>query len=229
MTAMTKVEVLRAVCCVAGADESIDDVETRFLQELAKKAGVGRASLGAMMDRSVSEPDFYKQQFRVLKDQPEETMKLLFGVAALDGALTARELEILQLFGERLAASSAGAQPRGEVHPLAFKTLMSHGLTIEGLRSEPIEPYVGRAFDLVITLCDTAAAEPCPSFPGAPATAHWPLPDPPAATQPEIAFVEVYRALWDAIEQLSSGHGTGDAAERAAAIGEDVAERFGAY
>jgi protein-tyrosine-phosphatase len=161
-------------------------------------------------------------------DANTEKLRVLFLCTGNSARSIMAEAIANQLFGERLAASSAGAQPRGEVHPLAFKTLMSHGLTIEGLRSEPIEPYVGRAFDLVITLCDTAAAEPCPSFPGAPATAHWPLPDPPAATQPEIAFVEVYRALWDAIEQLSSGHGTGDAAERAAAIGEDVAERFAA-
>jgi protein-tyrosine-phosphatase len=80
----------------------------------------------------------------------------------------------------------------------------------------------------VITLCDSAAQEPCPTFPGAPAQAHWSLPDPPAATQPEIAFVEVFRALREAIEQLSNAADASDAATRARAGGADVAERFAA-
>jgi arsenate reductase len=133
-----------------------------------------------------------------------------------------------QLFGDRLEAASAGGRPRGEVHPLTFKTLMSHNLTIEALCSQPIEEYVGQSFDLVITLCDAAAQEPCPTFPGAPAHAHWSLPDPPAATQPEIAFVEVFRALREGIERLGNAEDATDAAKRAAAVGEDVAERFAA-
>lgn len=106
MTAMSQVEVLRAACCVAGGDGEVDSQERSFLTGLAERVGVGRASLEAMIQRSEEEPDFYKQQFRVLKDDPEATIELLFGVAATDGELEKSEVEMLKLFGRRLEISS---------------------------------------------------------------------------------------------------------------------------
>lgn len=106
MTAMTEVEVLRAACCIAGADGKVDDAELKMLQQLAEKAGVGRASLEAMISRAETEPEFYKQQFRVLKSEPEETIKLLFGVAARDGQLEKSEIEILKDFARKLGMES---------------------------------------------------------------------------------------------------------------------------
>ena len=106
MTAMSRVEVLRAACCVAGGDGTVDAKERDYLTRLAEKVGVGKASLEAMIQRSEEEPEFYKQQFRVLKDDPEETIELLFRVAAMDGELEKNEVEMLKLFGLRLEVSS---------------------------------------------------------------------------------------------------------------------------
>jgi arsenate reductase len=91
---------------------------------------------------------------------------------------------LLNHFGEgRFAAVSAGTRPKGAVHPEAIRLLEQGGIDTANLASESVEKYAGpgaRAIDLVVTLCDSAAAEPCPVLPGAPATVHWGLADPAA-------------------------------------------------
>lgn len=102
MTAMGEVEVLRAACCIAGADGEIDAGEAKYLQNLAIKAGVGKASLDAMMDLGSTDDAFRRKQFEVLKSDPVETMKLLFSIALSDGEVTSEERELLSLFAKRL-------------------------------------------------------------------------------------------------------------------------------
>jgi arsenate reductase len=77
-------------------------------------------------------------------------------------------------------ASSAGTRPADAVHPLAFKALKDHGLSIDGLRSKQWEEVEasGLVLDFVVTLCDEAAGEPPPAWPGEPLSAHWSIPDP---------------------------------------------------
>ncbi len=104
-----------------------------------------------------------------------------------------------QRFGDRLEACSAGSRPRGAPHRLALATLERNGVDASGLESKSWITVCDRRFDLVITLCADAAAEPCPTFPGAPARAHWGLPDPPAAEDPPDAFQRVFDALRDAL------------------------------
>ncbi|MEZ5312430.1 MAG: arsenate reductase ArsC [Thermoanaerobaculia bacterium] len=92
---------------------------------------------------------------------------------------------LLNHLGEgRFTAVSAGTNPKAAPHPTALALLREAGIDTAGLASEDVALYSGegkRPIDLVVTLCDSAAAEPCPLLPGAPATVHWGLPDPAAA------------------------------------------------
>jgi arsenate reductase len=81
----------------------------------------------------------------------------------------------------RFRAFSAGSHPKGEPHPMALDVLAEHGLPVLGLRSKPWEEFSepgAPRMDLVITVCDSAAGETCPIWPGHPTTAHWGIEDP---------------------------------------------------
>lgn len=102
----------------------------------------------------------------------------------------------------RFRAYSAGSFPRGAVRPEALRLLRSLDLPTEGLRSKSWDEYVGPAaphMDLVLTVCDTAAGESCPAWPGKPVTAQWGIPDPAAVDGSEA---EVARAFTDALRML---------------------------
>ena len=102
MTPTQKVEVLRACCCVAGANGSSGDQENVIVKRLAGEVGVGRASLNAMIDRAETDPEFYKEQFRVLKGEPQETMVLLLQVAMADGVIEESEIKVLRALATNL-------------------------------------------------------------------------------------------------------------------------------
>ncbi|MEZ4334793.1 MAG: arsenate reductase ArsC [Myxococcota bacterium] len=85
----------------------------------------------------------------------------------------------------RFEAHSAGSHPRGEVHPLALELLRERGDDTSRLRSKPWDELAGPGapvLDFVFTVCDSAAGEPCPIWPGQPVTAHWGMADPAAFT-----------------------------------------------
>lgn len=111
----------------------------------------------------------------------------------------------------RFTAFSAGSHPKGKVHPLALKTLASHGIATEGVRSKSWEEFARPdAPDLhfVFTVCDQAAGEECPVWPGQPMTAHWGMPDPAAAEGDdavrEKAFRDAFITLKRRIELMLS-------------------------
>jgi len=80
---------------------------------------------------------------------------------------------------DRFEALSAGSRPAGFVHPLAIEALRRRGVRIDSdAESKSWDVFVDRRIDLVITLCDEAAQEECPVWPGDPLTVHWSLPDP---------------------------------------------------
>ena len=89
----------------------------------------------------------------------------------------------------RFHAYSAGSHPRGEVHPVALQILQEAGLPTASLRSKPWDEFAAAdapPMDLIITVCDKAAGEACPVWPGHPVTAHWGVEDPAAvAGSPE--------------------------------------------
>jgi len=91
---------------------------------------------------------------------------------------------LLNYWGKaRFNAFSAGSHPQGSVHPLALKTLERNRLPVTGLRSKSWQEFAGAdapRLDFVFTVCDRAAAESCPVWPGQPMTAHWGVEDPAA-------------------------------------------------
>lgn len=109
----------------------------------------------------------------------------------------------------RFVAHSAGSHPKGEVHPLALKMLASHRIPTDGLRSKSWQEFAqpgAPAMHFVFTVCDQAAGEVCPVWPGQPVTAHWGLPDPAAAQgddeQRENAFRDALVTLKRRIELM---------------------------
>ncbi|HEY7511981.1 MAG TPA: arsenate reductase ArsC [Vicinamibacteria bacterium] len=111
------------------------------------------------------------------------------------------------LGGGRWRAASAGSHPKGTVHPQALALLRGKGLPVDGLRSKSWDEFAGPAaepVDVVITVCDRAAAEECPYWPGAPVRAHWGVDDPAAAPPVEQprAFERAYAELESRVRRL---------------------------
>ena len=103
----------------------------------------------------------------------------------------------------RFKGFSAGSFPKGQVHPLALETLAANHLSTEGYRSKSWDEFSKPGaphMDFVFTVCDQAAAEVCPVWPGHPVTAHWGVPDPAAV--PDTGEDEQRRAFRDALLSL---------------------------
>jgi arsenate reductase (thioredoxin) len=98
---------------------------------------------------------------------------------------------------------SAGSFPKGAVHPLTLRLLKEQGLSTQGLRSKSWDEFAAQGapvMDFVFTVCDQAAGEICPVWPGHPVTAHWGIPDPAAVTDDGagaqmLAFRDAFRML----------------------------------
>jgi len=103
MSSMVQVEVLRAACCVVGADGNSTEAERELLNRLAKQTGVGFASLEAMISRACKDDNFCNEQFRVLKAEPKDAMSVLLEVAMADGVIDEKETAILKVFAEKLS------------------------------------------------------------------------------------------------------------------------------
>ena len=102
----------------------------------------------------------------------------------------------------RFRAYSAGSHPTGRVNPFAIATLQRFGLPTEGLRSKSWNEFAGPGsprLDFIFTVCDNAAGEVCPLWPGQPVTAHWGVPDPAAVEGTDErklqAFEDTFRIL----------------------------------
>ncbi|MBP9942372.1 MAG: arsenate reductase ArsC [Comamonas sp.] len=96
----------------------------------------------------------------------------------------------------KFRAFSAGSHPKGEVHPQALATLKRLHMPDTGYRSKSWDEFVAPqapVFDFIFTVCDNAAGEVCPLWPGNPVSAHWGLPDPAAVTGTEEQQVKAFR------------------------------------
>ena len=110
---------------------------------------------------------------------------------------------ILNRIGEgRFRAYSAGSEPKGSVNPQTLRLLRGLGHDTAHLRSKSWDEFAGPdavTFDFIFTVCDNAAGETCPLWPGKPVSAHWGIPDPAEARGSDaeiaLAFNEAYRML----------------------------------
>jgi arsenate reductase (thioredoxin) len=111
----------------------------------------------------------------------------------------------------RFHAYSAGSHPKGAINPQAVALLKKLDYPTEGLRSKSWDEFAlpgAPPLDFVITVCDQAAGEVCPAWPGQPMTAHWGMPDPAAVEGSEaeksLAFAEAYRMLNNRISAFAN-------------------------
>lgn len=97
-------------------------------------------------------------------------------------------------------AVSAGSFPAGYVHPKSIETLKRHGIDPGTPRSKSWDEFAEQPFDLVVTVCDQAAGETCPIFPGKPKKLHWSTPDPAKATGTEDQINAVFDQAFDMLK-----------------------------
>jgi arsenate reductase len=106
--------------------------------------------------------------------------------------------------GRGFRAFSAGSHPRGEVNPWALQTLADHHYATDGYRSKSWEEFAtpdATHLDFVFTVCDQAAGEVCPVWPGQPMTAHWGMPDPAAVEGSDEAIRKAFRDTFITIKR----------------------------
>jgi arsenate reductase (thioredoxin) len=111
----------------------------------------------------------------------------------------------------KFRAFSAGSHPKGQVHPIALELLQKMKMSTAGLRSKSWEEFAvpgAPTLDYVFTVCDNAAAEVCPYWPGQPMTAHWGIPDPAAVEGTDlekwVAFRTAFKLLDNRIKIFTS-------------------------
>lgn len=105
--------------------------------------------------------------------------------------------------GGRFKGFSAGSRPKGEVHPLTLETLRRLNYDTRGLRSKSWDEFAGPdapPLDFVFTVCDNAANEVCPIWPGQPMTAHWGVEDPVTFEGPEDKKLAFFRKIYGLLE-----------------------------
>ncbi len=112
---------------------------------------------------------------------------------------------LLNRLGEgRFRAFSAGSMPTGRVNPYAIKLLESKGYDCSAFRSKSWDEFSGHdapKMDIVITVCDNAAGETCPIWPGAPVTVHWGFPDPAAVEGTDETILDAFSVVYSGISR----------------------------
>jgi len=124
-----------------------------------------------------------EDQNELLRVAVEHPYNVLFLCTGNSARSIMAEAILREIGAGRFNAYSAGSTPKGAVHPLALELLASRRMPIEGLSSKGWDVFAAPgapALDFVITVCDNAAGEVCPIWPGVPMTAHWSIPDPAA-------------------------------------------------
>jgi len=140
---------------------------------------------------------------------PEREFSVLFLCTGNSARSILAEALLSRLGAGRFRAHSAGSHPKGEPHPVALVELRRLGYDTAAFRSKSWDEFAGAGappIDLVITVCDDAAGEACPVWPGHPLTVHWSHEDPAAVVEgaeQRRAFREVYRQLEAKIRELT--------------------------
>lgn len=161
------------------------------------------------LDVGRARPDLLAPLFSAPKDTaqmdrtlPDTDFDVLFICSGNSARSIFAEALLRDLGKGKFQAFSAGTRPNTELNPFALEILKRNGHDISGLRSKHLSEFQqpgSIVMDFVFTVCDTAAAEECPPWPGQPITGHWGLPDPVKATgtdaEKALVFAQTYAAL----------------------------------
>lgn len=141
----------------------------------------------------------------------DRVYNVLFLCTANSARSIIAECILNRLGAGQFKAFSAGSVPRGELHPFAVELLQTLNYDTAGLRLKSWDEFAlpgAPALDFVFTVCDDAANETCPVWPGQPISAHWGVPDPVAAVgteaQRRVAFADTHRMLYQRISIFTS-------------------------
>jgi len=141
--------------------------------------------------------------------QSERTYSVLFLCTGNSARSVMAEAILSRKGAGRFRAFSAGSFPKGEVHPRTLALLESLQFDTSGFRSKSWDEYASPdapVMDVIVTVCDSAAGEVCPIWPGQPVTAHWGFPDPAAfegsESETRIYFTQVYGQIERRIDHL---------------------------
>lgn len=170
---------------------------------------------GLFVDCCRGRADLCPPQFSDLLGSTASTADKKFKVLFVCTGNSARSIfaeTILQdMVGDKFTAYSAGTAHRSELNPFAVEMLQSKGHDVSLLRSKNIEAFQGAdapQMDFTFTVCDRAANEECPTWPGQPVSGHWGMPDPVKATgtdaQKRLAFHQTYGALHNRITAFTA-------------------------
>ena len=170
---------------------------------------------GLFMDCCNGRPDLCPPSFDDILGTPSfrqgPPYNVLFVCTGNSARSVCAESILRDLEGETFTAYSAGTEPRSEVHPLAVEMLRAKGHDITQLRSKNVGEFQAAdapRMDFVFTVCDRAANEECPAWPGQPISAHWGLPDPASTegsdAQRRLAFQQTYDAMHNRISAFAT-------------------------
>lgn len=141
----------------------------------------------------------------------DRVLNVLFLCTGNSARSVIAEALLNRLGAGKFRAYSAGSHPKGTVHPRTLELLRGAGFDTTGFRSKSWDEFATRGapvMDFVFTVCDDAAGESCPLWPGQPMTAHWGVPDPAAATGTDaeiaLAFADTFRMLNNRISAFVS-------------------------
>ncbi len=143
--------------------------------------------------------------------EPQKAYNVLFICTGNSARSIFAEAILQRVGGGRFKGYSAGSHPRGQINPHAAELLTALNYDVSQFRSKNWSEFAqpgAPKLDFVFTVCDRAAQEPCPVWPGQPMSAHWGVPDPAAATGAEaeiaFAFTEAYRVLFNRLSAFTS-------------------------
>jgi protein-tyrosine-phosphatase len=137
-------------------------------------------------------------------ERPDRPYNVLFLCTGNSARSILGEAILNKIGNGKFTAYSAGSMPKGEVNPHSIALLQRLGFPIEGLRSKSWDEFAkpgAPQLDFIFTVCDNAANEVCPIWPGQPMTAHWGVPDPAAVEGSEVRIAQAFRDAFMALQR----------------------------